>query len=336
MGQKTQLDYWAALHNDVLHCLGHVDIVAHGYHSTCRSRSQQWKRSVLPRDNLAPACSCSAHRKLATNYSTVGIIRTMVAELVPEKELQPRAFSIMPLVWSLGSVVGPAFGGFFADPARQFPALFKGVWFFEKFPYALPNFIATFFFLISVTSATLFLQETLASKRDQRDWGLSVGKRLSRAMTRRIRGQVIHSDSDAQRRRSFVDGEATAPLLPTKARHKKKVDHSPPPGILEIFTTQTSLITLAYFFLSLHSIAYDQNVTVFLNYPVTEHTPENTKLPFYFNGGFGLESGRIGTIFMLYGITCGVVQFILFSPMVTRWGVLNCYKACCTYHPFPP
>jgi hypothetical protein len=26
----------------------------------------------------------------------------MVAEMVPEKELQPRAFSIMPLVWSIG------------------------------------------------------------------------------------------------------------------------------------------------------------------------------------------------------------------------------------------
>lgn len=37
----------------------------------------------------------------------VGIIRTMVAEMVPWKELQPRAFSIMPLVWGIGSVFGP-------------------------------------------------------------------------------------------------------------------------------------------------------------------------------------------------------------------------------------
>ena len=29
----------------------------------------------------------------------VGITRTMVAEMVPQRELQPRAFSIMPLVW---------------------------------------------------------------------------------------------------------------------------------------------------------------------------------------------------------------------------------------------
>lgn len=88
----------------------------------------------------------------------VGIIRTMVAEMVPERELQPRAFSIMPLVWSLGSVVGPAFGGFFAQPATQYPNLFGNVEFLKKFPYLLPNLIATIFFLISAASATLFLK----------------------------------------------------------------------------------------------------------------------------------------------------------------------------------
>ncbi|KAG5995277.1 hypothetical protein E4U43_003050 [Claviceps pusilla] len=266
----------------------------------------------------------------------VGIIRTMVAELVPEKELQPRAFSIMPLVWSLGSVVGPAFGGFFADPVRQFPGLFGGMWFFEKFPYALPNFIATFFFLISVTSAMFFLEETLASKRNRRDWFLSVGKRFSRALTRRPRDVIPGRDQNAQlRRRSFVDGEATSPLLSNRSmpHKKKKVRHPQPVGFMEIFTTQTNLVMLAYFFLAFHSVAYDQNVTVFLNYPVMEHTPDNTQLPFYFSGGFGLQSGRIGTIFMLYGITCGLVQFVVFSPLVTRWGVLNCYKACCIIMP---
>lgn len=94
-----------------------------------------------------------------TNVSrVVGIIRTMVAEMVPERELQPRAFSIMPLVWSLGSVVGPAFGGFFAKPAEQYPDVFGDMPFFKKYPYALPNLLATVFFLISAASATFFLK----------------------------------------------------------------------------------------------------------------------------------------------------------------------------------
>ena len=42
-------------------------------------------------------------RSLAgASSGTVGIIRTTVAEMVTERELQPRAFSIMPLVWSIG------------------------------------------------------------------------------------------------------------------------------------------------------------------------------------------------------------------------------------------
>lgn len=82
----------------------------------------------------------------------------MVAEMVPEKELQPRAFSIMPLVWSLGSVVGPAFGGFFSNPAESFPNVFGKIAYFRHYPYALPNLLATIFFLISAASATFFLK----------------------------------------------------------------------------------------------------------------------------------------------------------------------------------
>lgn len=82
----------------------------------------------------------------------------MVAEMVPQKELQPRAFSIMPLVWSLGSVVGPSFGGFFAKPAEQYPSVFGNMQLFKTFPYLLPNLLATVFFLISLCSAAFFLK----------------------------------------------------------------------------------------------------------------------------------------------------------------------------------
>ena len=67
----------------------------------------------------------------------------------------------MPLVWSLGSVVGPAFGGFFAKPAEQYPNLFGDMSFFKTFPYALPNLLATVFFLISACSATFFLKVSM-------------------------------------------------------------------------------------------------------------------------------------------------------------------------------
>lgn len=247
----------------------------------------------------------------------------MVAEMVPERELQPRAFSIMPLVWSLGSVVGPSFGGFFAQPAEQYPAIFGHIKFFKRFPYALPNLIATVFFLISLASASLFLKETLASKRQDKDRGILVGKRLTRSFKR-------HQPEPSHRRTSFVDGEATAPLVPTKVLENPSKTQAPA-GLKEVFTRQTTINLISYTFLAFHSIALDQILPVFLNYPKVKHTPENTRFPFYFTGGFGLKSGEIGTIFTLYGIACGLIQFILYPPLVGRFGVRNCYRVCCEY-----
>lgn len=258
-----------------------------------------------------------------TSWTTVGIIRTMVAEMVPEKELQPRAFSVMPLVWSLGSVVGPSFGGFFAQPAKQFPSVFGDSQFFKTYPYVLPNLIATIFFLVSVVFAALFLRETLTGKREERDWGLQAGKRLTRAFKRKPKPQY-------HRRRSFVDGEATAPLIPSNGRTSKTPRKKmTPPGIREVFTTQSTINLVAYTFLAFHSVAYDQNVTVFLNYPKIEDTENPTRLPFYFTGGFGLKTGEIGTIFTCYGIACGLIQFLVYPALVSRFGVLRCFRVCC-------
>ncbi|KAK0384126.1 hypothetical protein NLU13_8215 [Sarocladium strictum] len=255
----------------------------------------------------------------------VGIIRTMVAEMVPQKELQPRAFSIMPLVWSMGSVIGPSFGGSLSEPATQYPDIFGKIEFLKRFPFLLPNLVASIFFIVSTISAAFFLKETLPTKREEKDWGLLVGQRLTRA----LKGRPPRSP----RRSSFVDGEATAPLLPSKPvrKHPVKVEaHS----YLDVFTYQTVINLAAYTVFAFHAVAYDQNLPVFLSYPVVEHTPENTKLPFYFSGGFGLEPGQIGTIFTVYGITCCVVQFLAYPPLAKRFGVLRLLKLTSTLLPF--
>lgn len=88
----------------------------------------------------------------------VGIIRTMVAEMVPERELQPRAFSIMPLVWTIGSIFGPAFGGALANPAEKNPRLFGHIEFLRKYPFALPNLASACFFIVGITIGFLFMK----------------------------------------------------------------------------------------------------------------------------------------------------------------------------------
>ncbi|KAJ2906420.1 uncharacterized protein MKZ38_001780 [Zalerion maritima] len=269
----------------------------------------------------------------------VGIIRTMVAEMVPERELQPRAFSIMPLVWSIGSVFGPAFGGFFAKPFDQFPGLFGDSRYFHKFPFALPNLVLACFFFMSCATGFLFLRETLETKRHTRDWGRQLGKKIARCLGFR----KAHHHHHHHNQHHVVDDGESGPLLyhvtsntsstyPDEAPVQRGLT-PPRPTIKEVFTPQTMITLLCYTIMALHSVAYDQVLPVFLNYPPQVPNDENTKLPFYFSGGFGLSSNKIGTIFTVYGITCGLVQFLLFPPACNRWGVLNCYKACTSLFP---
>ncbi|ROT42250.1 MFS general substrate transporter [Sodiomyces alkalinus F11] len=259
----------------------------------------------------------------------VGIIRTMVAEMVTERHLQPRAFSVMPLVWSLGSIFGPAFGGMLANPAERFPGLFGHSAFFKAYPFALPNIILAVFFLISLATAIFFLKETLETRRGQRDWGLLIGKKMTRAL------RPSRKPTSRPRRASFMDGEATAPLLPTDMSPKASSSHqtAPQSTMKDVFTTQTVIGLVAYTFLALHAVAFDQVLPAFLDYPVREQTPENRSLPFRFSGGFGLKSDSIGTMFAAYGISCGLTQFLLFPPLCNRLGVRNCYRCCAIAFP---
>ncbi|KAK3496718.1 major facilitator superfamily domain-containing protein [Neurospora hispaniola] len=266
---------------------------------------------------------------MGAGNGNVGILRTMVAEMVPEKELQPKAFSLMPLVWSIGSVFGPAFGGFFAQPAKQYPSLFGNIDFFKKYPFALPNIVAGIIFFISLMTGLLFLRETLESRRGHRDWGLALGEKLTRPFKRR--GPHYHHHHRNNRRHSFVDDGASAPLLaPSSLPTSIASVETDPPTLREIFTPQTIINLTSYTFLALHSVTFDQVLPVFLNYPrLSPHdrTPSNTHLPFKFSGGFGLGSDKIGTIYTVYGIACGVVQFFLFPWFCARFGVLRCFRA---------
>ncbi|KAH9220683.1 major facilitator superfamily domain-containing protein [Leptodontidium sp. 2 PMI_412] len=273
----------------------------------------------------------------------VGIIRTMVAEMVPEKELQPRAFSIMPLVWTLGSIFGPSFGGFFAKPAENLPALFGNNKFLTKFPFALPNLIASVLFLLGITTGILFLKETLETKRHQKDYGLALGKKLTAAVKACF--SLSKRNPKPFRRASASYDESAASLLrPTSSAGSESSrydsfapkDSKPPlprPTLVEVFTRQSVINLIAYTFLALHAVAYDQLLPIFLHTPQQTPNSTNTQLPFKFSGGFGLGSSRIGTLFTAYGFVGCFIQFLVFPPTARKFGVLNCFKCCAVSFP---
>ncbi|KAI9672341.1 MAG: hypothetical protein M1817_003363 [Caeruleum heppii] len=261
----------------------------------------------------------------------VGIIRTTVAEMVPQKELQPRAFSIMPLVWTVGSIFGPAFGGFLANPTERHPSVFGKSRLFKEFPYALPNMVASLLFLVGLSTGILFLRETLETHEHRPDRGRILGQKLIRLFRRR------------DYRPRHKDDEATAPLLPHSPALSSPSESSviardahpkPTPSYREIFSRQTSINLAAYSLLALHSVGFDQLLPIFMHHPrqiTTQIT--DVHLPFRFAGGFGLDSQRIGLFFALYGIFGMLVQFLIFPYVARRFGVLRCFKACALVYP---
>ena len=250
----------------------------------------------------------------------VGILRTTVAELVPQKSLQPRAFSVMPLVWQIGSILGPILGGALASPATKFPELFGNSDFLKKYPYALPNLVSGLFFTVGIVIGILFLKESLESQRYKRDYGRILGAYLARLCTKRKASLQQTNDYESHH-------------LSPKPRSGRSDVSEKAPRYRDVFSPQANLNLLTYCFLALHSVAFDQLVPVFMHQPVVRPTPENTSLPLKFTGGFGLESGRIGALFTVYGIFSMVLQFTLFPWLTRKMGALFCMRACTLIFP---
>ncbi|KOC17472.1 MFS transporter [Aspergillus flavus AF70] len=246
----------------------------------------------------------------------VGIIRTMVAEMVPEKELQPHAFSIMPLVWTIGTIFGPAFGGALAHPAEKHPEIFGNSEFLKRNPFILPNIASAILFIIGITTGFLFLHETLATKKDSRDYGLVLGKMLTSCSTSR--------EKKAQ---YTVKDDENTPLLGGSPLQQKKAPVKRP-SWKDVFSPQSRLVLIAYALMALHTMAFDSLLPVFLHTPVQQlHGNPDVHLPFKFIGGFGVGSQTIGIYYTLIGIIGMFLQFLVFPIAAKRYGVLNCLKA---------
>ncbi|EOA86715.1 hypothetical protein ACJQWK_08378 [Exserohilum turcicum] len=281
--------------------------------------------------NLPMALAARALEGLSNG--NVGILRTTVAELCPWKELQPRAFSIMPLVWTVGATFGPTLGGALANPLGVDPRQPRGTAFLERFPYALPNIVAASFFTVGIVVGWLFLRETLASKKYEPDLGIRTGVRLKRFVRRLLHlnpPATAHGENEPLLgRQKALDDEAAVAPRACSQKAKEKV-----PSVRDALTFQTSTNLLVYTLLAMYSQAYDQLLPVFMHHPVQLESDPTASLPLKFVGGFGLESRRIGIIFTLFAISSTVFQFLLFPPVARHLGVLRCLQLAFIIFPF--
>lgn len=261
------------------------------------SQSLQWAI-------VARACAGASN-------GNVGILRTAVAEMVPQRVLQAKAFATLPLVWQVGSIVGPIIGGALANPARKFPEMFGKSKFFLQFPYALPNLVAGVIFTLGLIAGVLFLKESLESKRHRRDYGRVLGAWLVSPFRRGGKGLRPRDDFESVGYQKLG----------------QKAETAPPPPYREVFSPQSNWNLVAYTVMAMHAVTYNQLIAVFLHQAEATDR-QHDALPFKFGGGFGFNSDRIGTIFMIFGGVSMICQFTIFPWVTTKLGPLLCYRVC--------
>ncbi|KAI9697153.1 MAG: hypothetical protein M1820_007888 [Bogoriella megaspora] len=266
----------------------------------------------------------------------VGVIRTAVAELVPWKELQPRAFSIMPLIWNIGSVLGPAIGGALANPlrvkAREGMGLHKEGSLLERFPFALPNLLAAGLFVISILNCVLFMRESLESRRDQYDPGVALGNKITAFFKRQgkqLKNTIRRKESEEEEPLLKSTPSSSTTIVDEENNDHTK-EHSPKPnpkvGYRDILTKQSILNLVVYTILATHSLGFDQLIPVYLYQERQDPSDPAVSFPFHFKGGFGVPSQTIGLLLTVYGAFAMLFQFFVFPPLARKYGVLRVYR----------
>lgn len=102
-----------------------------------------------------------------------GIIGTMraYASEICRKEYHALGISAVSTSWGIGLVIGPAIGGYLAQPAEKYPGIFSKESLFGRFPYLLPCLMISLFALVA-TVISFWLPETL-HKHNKRNKGQS-------------------------------------------------------------------------------------------------------------------------------------------------------------------
>ncbi|KAF7716093.1 MFS-type transporter [Penicillium ucsense] len=295
--------------------------------------------------NLATAMVARALGGLLNG--NIGVLQTTVAEIVTVKEHQPRAYSIMPFVWCLGSIIGPAMGGALAQPCDNWPQLFSRDTLFDRFPFLLPNLVCICVLVCGIVVGFLCLEETHPEKKHRRDPGRELGNWLvSQCWTTRVQlpqvsdveqketKYIAYEDSDDVPP-EYTSAESSPCLRPVKVRVEKNVGDAAgiaacdgdvegqKPAASKAFTRQVILTILAYGILAYHSVSFDQLMPVFLSTPKSD---EAVVLPLKFTGGLGLPTKTIGFMLAVQGVYSMIAQLWLFPFVVKRFGTLRTFR----------
>lgn len=263
----------------------------------------------------------------------IGVIQTMVGEIVKRPEHESRAYAVMPFVWSIGTIIGPTIGGFFAEPAENFPSLFDKSGLFARLPYLLPNLICSGLLVVSIILAYFFLEETHPDKQP------AASRNGSESLTTRtplLPTQGATADSAAD---LTADSYGTFNSVEVEReeiwRVRSNGDWIEPPTNEKVFSKTVIMFVVALGIFTYHSMTFDHLLPIFLQDKRAEDDMNaliaSSSSPL--GGGLGIGVQNVGIIMSINGVIQLFIQAFVFPLLADCFGVWKLLLMVTLAHP---
>ncbi|KAI1244455.1 hypothetical protein MGN70_014327 [Eutypa lata] len=267
----------------------------------------------------------------------IAVIQTMVGELVTRPEHEPRAYSVMPFVWSIGTIIGPAIGGLFADPHESFPNAFPAGSLFATFPYLLPNLMCAALLLVSIFLGYFLLEETHPDMQPR--VALPDDTYVSEETP-------LLETSDAMKKPAVDLRAETYGVLRDRnsGEHDQNLACSKEArgsGSFSIYNKRIITLVVSLSIFTYHSMTYDHLLPIFFEDKRVSINSFSSQVllassnPFFSPGGLGLSMQAVGMVMAINGAIALFVQAVVFPILAAKLGVFRLFILSTVLHPLP-
>ncbi|KAK3290224.1 MFS general substrate transporter-like protein [Chaetomium fimeti] len=264
------------------------------------------------------------HVAMGLLNGNAAIVPTCLGEIT-DRTNQSSAFTWLPVIYSLGSITGPALGGLLVGISGQ-----------TKYPFLAPNIVDAALLLSSVVVLAIWFDETLGSLdraaagpssdwfKQTRNWCAAHWNSKSnklRGQGRRPSGSMgivsggLDGRPDHEDEASDFDGEQQGLLSPQGGRGgdgDNKGAEGQDSAFRELRNRNTLAVLGTYLVFQLANISFNSL------YPIFASSPAPT--------GRELGPGIIGVSLSLAGLATILFQLFVFQRLKTRIGNLGTYR----------
>ncbi|KAJ3534576.1 hypothetical protein NM208_g7484 [Fusarium decemcellulare] len=255
---------------------------------------------------------CKQYWQIVVVHVAMGLLNgnaacvpTVLGE-VTDRSNQSKAFTYLPVIYSLGSITGPALGGILVGKVGK------------DFPYLAPNILSAALLACSVVVVGVWFEETLDKSEVNFEKPAWVQKVLSWLPTRK----------SPPRRPSWAarwprSQSQTQPLLTTNGPSDSDdgsdedgsdsdSKHDPARSAWKDLSSTTILVLCTYLIFQLSNISFNSL------YPIFAATPPPA--------GRDLHPSKIGVSLSIAGLVSILFQAFLFQPFKAKMGNLGTYQ----------